>query len=107
MTKLKAILLVLLASCGDNSLSSIDACNEQAETWCALAEPAHGYEFDCVAAYRSDCAPRILRVTPDAQDACLLAIDAHRNQHTGLVHCVPRECIAIWRNETLTHFLTC
>lgn len=94
------ISLTPFAACGDNALSAERACTEQAEAWCALAPPVHGYTFDCVGVYRGDCAPALVTVDTNAENACLDAIAENPDPW-----CVPNVCTSNWaRPSALIHF---
>lgn len=96
MKTLWVCVAAMLIGCGDgdDAMPGAQACREQAEAWCAAT---HGPLPGCEIVYNHWC-QGLAKVTVEAQDRCLDAIDAvGRSPRPVLGYAVPAECIAMWR----------
>jgi hypothetical protein len=85
----RALILILLAACGDNLIPSDEACKEQAIEWCmAIGYPSTG----CETVYTHWCGPVATRmIETEAQLSCLDSIQADAHPDT-----IPRSCETTW-----------
>lgn len=87
--------LALAACTTTPDIPRIQACQEQADAWCAVLDPGRpADDSGCGIVYRYWCGQGGL-VSADAQDLCLSALgDMHPDPLTG--YSVPDACQATW-----------